>query len=288
MTDIKYYTSKSINDILEFLDNKDDCTILAGGTDIMPKLNYYKLQPKNIVFIGNLGLDYIKPEENRIKIGAFCKLSDIIKNPVISDNIPILKQAIQQMGSMSIRNAATIGGNLCNASPAADTALPLIILNAELTLKSSKQERKVKVENFFVGPGETVLKPNEILTEIDVPVCRGKAVFKKLGRRKSETISVVNTSARVEIEDGFCKDVAIAIGAVAPKPLKCAEAEALLKNKRISSDIINEVVDAVIKIISPVDDQRSTKWYRERAARVLMTRTLCEACNFKPEMEEFK
>lgn len=286
MSEVSFYAPKTLEEALGLInDLRQQAVILAGGTDLVPKMNYNKIHPNNIIYINNIGLNYIKKEDGKIKIGATTTLAELLKNKVISENASVLKDAVKVMGSMAIRNAATIGGNLVNASPAADSAIPLMILDAELVLKSNEDERTVKVEEFFTGPGETVLKSNEILVEIIIPVCSGKSVFKKLGKRKSETLSIVNTGARVVLEEGYCKEARIAIGSVAPTPLRCRNAEKILENKKITEEVIQSAVDAVIEDISPIDDQRATAWYRKQVAGVLMKRTLNEACNVIPEEE---
>ena len=132
---------------------------------------------------------------------------------------------------------ATIGGNLANASPAADLATPLLAMDAELLLMSDKGKRTVALKDFFTGPGKTVLRPGELIVEVSIPSLKGKTVFLKLGRRKAMTLSVVNVAVCLEMDGKKCKDARIAMGSVAPTPLRCTRAEGLLKGKGLDETL---------------------------------------------------
>jgi CO/xanthine dehydrogenase FAD-binding subunit len=188
---------------------------------------------------------------------------------------------------VTVRNAATIGGNLGNASPAADLATALLALDAQLLLRSSKEDRRVALKDFFMGPGRTVLKPGELIVEVSIPLSKGRAVFLKLGRRKAMTLSVVNVAVQLEMdgkrrwEKLGCQEARIALGSMAPTPLRCAKAEGLLKGKVLDKALIAQCAAEAVAESSPIDDQRATAWYRKIAGTVLVSRALAQAAGIE-------
>jgi len=204
-------------------------------------------------------------------------MAKISASELIGEKARALAAAAASVGSPAVRTAATVGGNLVNASPAADTATPLLAMDAELKLVSEAGERTVPLADFFVGPGETVLRNTELLTEITVPVPKGKTVFAKLGRRKGMTCSVINVAVRLEMDREKCLDARIALGSMAPTPLRCRKAEALIKGRSIDSEVVKECAIAAIDESSPIDDERAAAWYRKQAGAALLARALKEA-----------
>jgi carbon-monoxide dehydrogenase medium subunit len=257
--------------------------ILAGGTDLVPKINYYKLKPEVLVYIGNLGLDYIREKNGKLIIGATTSMAQIAASKLVARKAHALAQAARQAGTTAIRTAATIGGNLANASPAADLATPLLAMDAELLLRSDKGKRTVPLKDFFTGPGTTVLRPGELIVEISIPPIKGKTAFLKLGRRKAMTLSVVNVAVRLEMGGKKCKDARIAMGSVGPTPLRCTRAEDLLKGKGPDRALIAQCSGEAMAACSPVDDQRATAWYRRQAGTALVARALAQAAGLAEE-----
>lgn len=277
--EMKFYSPKSLSEALGLLDihQCETTKIMAGGTDLMPRVNARNIKIDNIIYIGDIGLDYIEVQGDKVKIGAATKLIDIVESKVIAEKLPVLKQAVDIIGSMAIRNAGTIGGNIANASPAADCIPPLMVMDAEVILKSKDSERKIKIAELFIGPGKTIMEANELLTEIVVTLKAGKCIFIKLGRRKAETLSVINTAVRIVMNGDVCQEARIVIGAAAPTPLNCKGVEQLLVNQRITDDILAKVNEAVAGEISPISDQRATAWYRQRVAQALVKRAILAA-----------
>ena len=194
-----------------------------------------------------------------------------------------MAEAARQAGTAAVRTTATIGGNLVNASPAADLATPLLAMDAEVTLAKAGGKRTVPLQDFFTGPGRTLLKPDELMTEISIPLSKGKTVFLKLGRRKALTLSVVNVAVRMEMKRGKCEDARIAIGSMAPIPLRCESAEGMLQGKEIDPGLIAQCAVEAIGVSKPIDDQRATAWYRQQAGRALVARALTQAAGLKNE-----
>jgi carbon-monoxide dehydrogenase medium subunit len=271
--DVTYEAPGSLGDLLDILDG-GNVTIMAGATDIMPKVNDGVLKPSRLVYIGNAGLGGIRKESGQLVLGAATKLSDLLESELVRECAPLLAEALANMAGVSIRNIATIGGNLCNASPAADTAVPLLVMDAKFVLLSRKGKRTVPAEGFFTGPGRTVLSPGEILSEIIMDIGPHRGAFIKIGQRKAETLSVVSAAACVVVEDGKCAVARIAMGSVAPRPVRCYKAEELLAGQAITAKLCRQAAALAGEYATPIDDGRATAWYRKRVAPVLVERVL--------------
>jgi len=277
----EYFRPKNLEETLNLLDKYgEQAKLLAGGTDLIVKMKDRVIEPKYIIDLSNLKeLRFISKENSVIKVGALTTLREIETSPIIRKHVHVLSHAVEKMASWQIRNLGTIGGNLCNASPAADTAPPLLILEAKLKLNSSEGERIVPVEQFFTGPGETILKNNELLTEIQIPVVpdNSSAVFLKLGRRVAHTLSIVSVATLAIVEDGVFKDVRIALGSVAPTPIRARKTENKFRGLPATEDVIEENCSCVVQDISPISDVRASAEYRKEMSIVLTKRALFEA-----------
>ncbi len=278
MREVSYYAPANVGEAVKLLaELGGNAAVLAGGTDLAPELNYYDAKPGALLYIGNLGLSYVKEEDGKLVIGAGTTIAQLLANDLIAKKLDVVAQAAATHGSPAIRTAATIGGNLCQASPAGDAILPLMVSDAELVLASAKGERVVAIKDFFTGPGESVRNPDELLIEIRVPLLAGKAAFAKLGRRKAQVLAIVSAAVRLEIEGGVCKNARIAIGSMAPTPVRCTKAEALIVGKKVDEALIAECAAQAIAECSPIDDQRATAWYRKEAGTALVARVLARA-----------
>ena len=284
MKDTLYFARTNVRETLRLLTQYGrKATILAGGTDLVPKINYYELKPDVIVYIGGLGLDYIKEKGGKLMIGAATSMAKIAASKMVAKKASALAEAARLAGTAAVRTSATIGGNLANASPAADLAPPLLAMDAELLLMSSKGKRTVALKDFFRGPGKTVLKPGELIAEVSMPVPKGKTVFLKLGKRKAMSLSVVNVAVRLDMGGKKCQGARIALGSVAPTPLRCTKAEALLMGKGIDQPLIAQCATEAMAATTPVDDQRATAWYRKQAGTALVARALAQAAGLKSD-----
>jgi carbon-monoxide dehydrogenase medium subunit len=278
MREVSYFAPTEVGEAVNLLaEHGAKATVLSGGTDLMPKINHYDLWPEVLVYIGGLGLDYVKEEDGKLVIGAATSTAQVAANDLVAEKAGALTAAACGSGSVAIRNSATIGGNIANASPAADMAAPLLAMDAELRLVSTDGERFVPVDDFFQGPHESVRQPGELLTEIHVPIPKGNTVFLKLGRRHAQTLSVANVAVQLVMDGDVCQDARIVLGSMAPTPLRCAEAEALIKGKKLDAERIAKCAAEAIAESSPIDDQRATAWYRQKAAKVLVARALAQA-----------
>jgi carbon-monoxide dehydrogenase medium subunit len=268
----EYYEPRSLKEALELLDRYgDQARILAGGTDLLVKMKARLVEPRVVINVKKIdGLRYIVEDGEQVRIGALTRLRDVENSELVKKYIPALHDAVKSMGSIQIRNMATIGGNLCNASPAADTAPPLLVHNAKVILSSVGGDRVLPLTEFFKGPGLTVLKPNELLREIIVEKSiAGSSAFKKVSRVAVD-LAIASAAVYVEVEDGFIRNARIALGSVAPKPLRAVKTESLLRGLRIDSREVLNALKTIDEEISPITDVRSTAEYRRYVSKVLV------------------
>jgi len=192
----------------------------------------------------------------------------------VREKAPALTQALQIMACPPIRNRATIAGNLCTASPAADTAPPLLVLNASVRLQGSGGERMVPLAEFFLGPAETVKRPDEILTAVIIPLEEGRSGFLKLGRRKAFTLSIASAAAFAKTRGGRIEEVRVALGAVAPTPIRGRKVEETLKGKEANEANIAQAAEWIRSEVKPISDVRASAEYRRDMSYVLTRRVL--------------
>ena len=266
-----YHSPSTLEEALELLGKfRDEARVIMGGTDLLVKMKMRAVEPRHVISLRNIReLNYITLEDDGVRIGAGVRLRELERSREIKERFPALWEAVRVIGSVQIRNMATLGGNLCNASPAADTAPPLIVYGAEARILGPRRERSVKVEKFFTGPGKTVLEPDEILREIFIPY-HGDAgsVFIRL-TRTSMDIAKISIAVAAWFKDAEIMDCRIALGAVAPTPIRIPRAEEFLKGRRISMEVLDQAGKIVSEDIKPITDARSTSWYRRAVARVL-------------------
>ena len=278
MKDLGYFAPTDVGEALKFLaEYGEKATVLAGGTDLVPRINYYELRPDNLMDIGKLGLNFIEDKGSMVVVGATTTWNQVADSTILLEKMGVLTGAAKQGACVAVRNAGTIGGNLVNASPAGDLTAVLLALDAELFLKSSDSERTVHIQDFFTGPGKSVRKANELLIEIRIPVPAGQTSFFKLGRRKAMTLSVANTCVHLVMDGKQCKNARISLGAMAPTPLRCVKAEAFIQGKNVDVKVISDCAAEAVAESNPIDDQRATAWYRQKAGKALVARALAQA-----------
>jgi carbon-monoxide dehydrogenase medium subunit len=248
--------------------------LIAGGTDLMLQLKSGGSAPEAIINLKRLpelqGLDY--DQESGLQLGALTTLLQLTRSPLINQYYPVLAQAAGLMASEQIRSFATVGGNLCNASPSADLAPPLIALDGLALIVGPRGERQLSLEEFFQGPGQSALKPDELLKGIQLPPPQGQTVYLKQAPRAFMDIAVVGVAVRLQQENGRCRQARIVLAAVAPVPLRVPAAEAALQDHHLTEDRINQAAQLAAAACSPIDDVRSSAWYRRRMVEVLVRR----------------
>jgi CO/xanthine dehydrogenase FAD-binding subunit len=279
--EVKYYAPETMEEALQILkEHGSGVSVLAGGTDLVRDMNLEFKIPDAIMWIGRLGLEYIESGKDFIRIGAATRMQTAAASELVREKAWALAYAAGKIASPPVRTLATVGGNLCNASPGADTGCALLGLDALVVLKSVSGAREVALREFFLGPNETVLQPGELMTEIRVrPAGKGeRSSYLKIGRRKAMTLAVINTTSRVKVDgEGKCEAAYIAVGAAAPTPLRIEKAEKTLVGQPFTEAAILEAASIASEEIKPIDDVHGTKWYRRKMARVLVEQTLREA-----------
>ena len=263
--EFEYLAPKTLDEALDLLEKYKDknIKILAGGTDLLVKMKTINLKVNYLMNVKNISeLNFVDTEQG-LRIGAATPLSHIIKEEKVKVKYSALYEGIMSIAAPAIRNMGTMAGNLGNASPAADTVPPLIAYGAELKLQSKRGEHTVLVEDLITGVGKTIMKPNELITEIIIPEINkntGSAFLKK--SRVKADLSKINLAIYLEREGNICKDCKIVFGSVAIKVLRAEKTEELLKGQIINSELINKVAEEVSSEIKPIDDIRSTAEYR--------------------------
>jgi carbon-monoxide dehydrogenase medium subunit len=209
------------------------------------------------------------------RIGAATPVADLVEHAALGETYPVLVEAARRIGSAQIRNAATIGGNLCNASPCADTAPPLLVLDARVRVEGPAGSREVPLEEFFVAPGETRLAPGEVLTHvlIDRPPPGARARFLKHGRVRMD-LALVSVAALLATDEGRATRVRVAAGSVAPRPVRLHRVEELLEGEPVTSDLVAEAGALAREEIAPISDVRASAEYRRDLTEVLTRRAL--------------
>jgi CO/xanthine dehydrogenase FAD-binding subunit len=264
----EYLLAKTLEEALSALkDQKGLAKVFAGGTDLIPQLKRREIPtPKCVIDLkGISGLDKITYDEGSgLTIGSLTTISALAQSPIVMQHFPSLFQAASSIGSPQVRNRGTFVGNICTAVPSADSAPALLTLEATIKIKGPEGERTVPIDKFFTGPRTTVLKLDEILVEISVPApaAASRGVYLKLSPRHSMDLAIVGVAVLGATENGVCKDVKIALGAVAPTPIRAPMAEEMLKGQRITSALIDEAARNAITQCSPIDDHRASQEYR--------------------------
>jgi len=278
----EYLNPRTIQEACSLLSQHGDkAKILAGGTDLLNVMKERIITPEYVIGLRGISdLDYIEADSDGVRIGALTTITALGKSSVIREKFPCLADVPGKMATVQIRNMGTIGGNLCNAAPSADTAPILICLGAQAKIVGPKGERVVALEEFFTGPGETVLGDGEILTEIQVPNQPAKtagAYFKM--SRVAVDLAIVGVAAVVTLDGkgGSCSDIKIVLGAVAPTPIRAKKAEGLIKGKKIEEDLIEEAGRIASEEASPIDDVRGSAFYRTEMVNVLTKRAIRQA-----------
>lgn len=276
----EYFRPTELREALELLARYDGrAWPIAGGTDLMVDK---EPEVEALVDVTHLGLGQILSEGAGVRMGAAASMADVGRSGVLEAGPwRILAEAAREVGTPQIRNVATIGGNLCRPSPCADMAPPLLALDAELAVSSTEGERRLPAAEFFRGVRLDALKPGELLTEIRLPALpeRTGSAFLKKGRVRVGDLSVVSVAVRLSLDaDGTCRGVRIALGAVAPVPVRAPRAEAVLEGKKPEDTNIERAAEEAASEIRPIDDVRASAQYRRDLSRVLVARAIREAC----------
>jgi xanthine dehydrogenase FAD-binding subunit len=283
MTEIEQYVApSSLEQAAEYLQRPGGVTILAGGTDLMPQSQGGRLKIKrtlmNICHVPEL--KGIAIERGAIRIGALATITEIMQSDLVKLHLPILVEACDHFASDQIRNAATLGGNICNASPAGDMLVPLLVLDAEVELASkpngSLTRRRMPLSDFFLGPGKTRRSPAELLAgvRIALPPANHYARFFKFGTRPALDISTISIGVAGVLKNGALSHVRVAFGAVAPVPMRAPRTEQALEARHLDAATIDAVAEVARDEVTPIDDVRASAWYRKEMIHNITKRML--------------
>lgn len=278
MPSFRFARPASIEEAFQlFSEASDRGVYLAGGTDLMVRYRKGRIDPDVVISLGGLsGLAGVRQEGGAVIIGGLARLEDILRAEAVAKHLPVLADAVSQMASVQIRNVATLAGNIANAAPSADTAPPLLTLDAGLVLNGPDGERRVAIKDFFLGPGKTSLQAGEILTafEIPVPPSPSGGAYAKISRRKAMDLALLGVAVQIEFEEDVktCRTARIALGVAAPTPMRALEAEAYLAGKTIGAESLTAAGELAVGQSVCRSSLRCEAWYREEMIRVFVRR----------------
>jgi CO/xanthine dehydrogenase FAD-binding subunit len=254
-----------------------DAKVVSGGTNVVPNLRERIIQPKLLIDINRIpSFRGISAKIDSIQLKPNCTISDLIRSPELTDGASLLPLAAEWFGGPSIRNRATIAGNIVDASPAADITVPLLALDAEIEVSRSDQApRLIPIRQFLIGPHQTRLLPDELVTAIRIQRFRGARVaYYKYARRDSLAISIVSLAVLVELSGSVCRRARIAVGAASPVPYRAIQAEEALQGEQFSATNISQAARLAREEARPISDIRGSAAYRLELVEVLLRRLL--------------
>lgn len=282
MRPFEYFEPATLADTVALLGRYNgQASILAGGTDLLVEIKEQLKQPDYVINIKKIpGLDCLAYDEvEGLRIGALVTVRRIETSPLVQAKYASLAQAARDLASIQVRCRATVAGNICRASPSADTLPPLIADAATVKVFGPQGERVILLEEFFTGPGKTVLVQDEVLIEIAVPAPpphTGK-VYLKHGRRKAMELATVGVAVTLTLAGEICQEVRIVLGAVAPTPIRARQAEVVLRGQVVNQAAISTAAEAAQAESRPISDVRSSADYRREMVRVLTGRAITQA-----------
>ncbi len=276
MKSFDYIRPDNMDDVIAALKENDNPYLIAGGTDLLIGMKNNAVRPQCIIDLKGIphlnSIEY----ENGFRIGALSTIRDIEVSKSILEKIPALSDAAGTLGSIQIRNRATIGGNLCHGSPAADMAVILLAMNCEVKIATGNGAKTIGLDKFFTGPNRTVLNRNEVLSQIIIPkeIEQFKGIYLKHGPRKAMDIGIVNIAILLDadVSSGFCNQIMIALGAVAPRPIRAKKAEALLNGNELNPAVIQKAAEAASNETTPITDFRASAGYRKDLVKNLVAK----------------
>jgi len=276
--EFEYVTPQSVQEACALLvQYGDSARVLAGGSDLLVKMKDGLMKPAYLVSLKNLdSLKAIRYETGTgVIIGARATHNEVMNNSLLREKYRSVCEAAHSMAADQIRNIGTVGGNLVNAVPSADLPPILIALDARARIMGTSRERTIALEDFFLGPGKTVLEKGEILAEIIIPdQPTTGSNYIKFGLRRAGALAVAGVASSVTVSDGTCRDVRVVLGAVAPTPMRARQAESVLRGKKISRELIDEAGRIAAAESKPINDIRGSIEYRRNLVNVLTRRSL--------------
>ena len=281
LPDFHLVMPRTLPEALDALSVADGCASpLAGGTNLLVDLRAKRAAADRLVSLADIAeLQGVARNDGHVTVGACTTLSDLLRNPIVAEEAPALVAAARMFGGAMVRNTATVGGNLCHGSPAADLVPPLLALDAAVVLRNVEAGRIVPLDDFYLVVDKTMRRPDELLTEVrwSRPPPRSASLFCKLGLRKGDAIAVTSVAVSLSAENGVCSRARIALGAVAPVVMRSSGAEALLTGRPLTQSVIDEAARQAADDCAPIDDIRATAEYRRHVVEALTRRLVTQA-----------
>jgi xanthine dehydrogenase FAD-binding subunit len=283
MFNIKSYSrAGSIQEAIGLLQENPEAHLIAGGTDVLVKMQKGKAQFDHLIDIHDIAeLNFISEnDDGDLAIGPLSCFTDVAESALIRKHIPVLSEAILTIGGPQVRNMATIGGNLCNGVPSADSATPLIALNATVTIEGPDGSRQMPLEDFFLGPGRVALEHHEIMTAITVSRDNYAGYyghFYKYAMRDAMDIATIGCSAVCKVENKVLTDLRLAYGVAAPVPIRCKDTEDKIRGRKVSTQLLNDIAEAVQDDVSPRTSWRAAQDFRLQIIATLAHRVVKQA-----------
>jgi len=281
LPDLEYHCPKNMEALMALFDTiQGEYKIVAGCTDFIPAVRGGRWSFNDGLSLIDIkkidALNFIKKADGVVSIGAVTPLSVIMSSDIVQKHAPGLCRAMGTMASPQVRNVGTMGGNIAMSSPAGDTVPSLLALDASVIIKGKDGEKKVALDQFFTGPGRNIMAPDQVLTTIEFPALKSdeSVHFQKIGTRDAVVISIVSAASWLKVENGVCKTARIALGSVAPTPIRVPKAEAFLAGKIATEDLMAQCAQMVAREIIPITDLRASADYRRDLAETLSRRTL--------------
>lgn len=277
----EYHAPSTLEEACKLLAELDNAKVFAGATDMIPPMKDKAFTCEHVIDLKRIpGLDYLEYDEKEgLKIGALTTLYTIETSELVKEKNPAVAKAAKYVASTQIRMKGTMVGNICNASPSCDSAPILVAMGAKVLVVGNEGTREIAIDDFFISPRNTTLKKGEIVTGIVIPPLKDNegAAYIKHAVRKAMDLAIVGVAARIKIENGICVDAALGLGAVAIKPVRALEAEAVLIGKELTDEVINEAAEVAKAHVKPISDIRASKEYRADMIKVFTKRAVKEA-----------
>lgn len=273
MTTQAYYLPQSVDEATSLLaEHAPELLVMAGGTIAMPLINEGISLPEKVMGLRRAGLNYVNRSNGMVKIGATTTLTQML----IQEDIPLLGQAAHHVGGWAIRNMGTVGGNLFAPPPSGDFAVALLALDAQVKLVGVDDERVLPLAEFYTGFMTTALAPDQLLTEIWVPVPKGVTVYVKYGRRRANTPAIISLAAHLAFDGEQVADARLALNGVGPHPLRATRAESVLVGSTLDEGAVTEAAAAAAQECEPFTDPIASEWYRRKMVDVYVRRALAQ------------
>ncbi len=268
-----YFLPQSLDEAMGLLaEYGPSLLVMAGGTIAMPLINEGVSRPERVMGLRQVGLNYLRPNNGRLTIGATVTLTEILNQ----DKLPLLASAAGHTAAWAVRNMGTIGGNLFAPPPSGDLGVALLALDASVKLVSRRGEQRMPLAEFYTGFMTHALEPDELLAEIEAPLPRGKTAYVKFGRRQANTPAIVTVAAQVVLDGERVQEARLALNGVGPHPLRAKKAEAVLTGATLTPNVIAAAAEAAVDDCDPFDDPVASAWYRRKMVKVYVGRTLAQ------------